>query len=718
MGFEIDPAELCSDHSLSIVITRRATYFSVLLVFLIVAVYWPVRHAEFLNFDDGQYVNNNPMVFHGLTWEGIKWAFTTFHAANWHPFTWLSHMVDCQIFGDNPAGHHWMNVAIHAANSLLLLGWLWRETRAFERSALVAALFALHPLHVESVAWIAERKDVLSGLFFMLVLLSYGRYVKATLASESQKTKIGKTSGRWGWYLLAVMLYVCGLMAKSMLVTVPFLLLLLDFWPYQRFNLGGGVAPKERIGKLTVEKVPFFLLSAVAALLTYAAQNQGGAVAKFSLVPLSVRTLNATISYVWYLAKLIWPNGLAAYYSYPADLAWEPSVIAGLILVGCTIGALWLVHRKKYPLIGWLWYLGMLVPVIGLIQVGAQTRADRYSYLPSIGILIVIVWGVADSAAQWHWPRLPLAFASCAAVLVCAVAARGQVHYWKNSILLFTHALEVSPERDFIAHHNLGHALSAVGKQNEAIPHFQEALKIRPDYAVAHLNWGNALGVQGKIEEAVVHYQAAIRLNPEYEEAYYDLGKAEVLLGNLPGGRSNLLAAIRCKPDYSEALTALGNLCLLEGNQQQALKYLRQGVQTNPDLPEARYFLGAALARDGQIEEGIRAFRGAIQLQPKYSDALNDLAWVLATVDDAWLRNLKEALVLSRRSCEVDRYSNAMHLDTLAVVLSEIGEFDEAMERTRQAIEIARKRGEPILVEKFQTRLSLYAQHRPYSSAR
>jgi tetratricopeptide (TPR) repeat protein len=704
----------------TIVTTRRATYFSVLLVLLIVVVYWPIRQAEFLNFDDGQYVNNNPNVFHGLTRAGFVWAFTTFHAANWHPLAWLSHMLDCQIFGDNPAGHHWTNVGFHAANSLLLFLWLWRTTRAFERSAFVAAIFALHPLHVESVAWIAERKDVLSGFFFMLVLITYGRYAENRApTAEASQMKGAKTFNfrrRWVWYAVALALFACGLMAKPMLVTVPFLLMLLDVWPFQRVSFSRELFKRRALLKLMFEKIPFLLLSAGSAFLTFEAQSRGGAVAKFSIIPMSVRLLNAAESYVWYLVKTACPSGLGAYYSYPADLVWQPAVAAGLVIVAITAAAIWLGRRAPYALVGWLWYVGMLVPVIGLIQVGAQTRADRYSYLPMIGILILVTWGMSDLIARWRAQRVPFALAACAAVAACAVLSRSQVHYWKNSIVLFTRALEVSPERDFIAHHNLGHALSAQGKQEEAIPHFREALRIRPDYSVAHFNWGNAVGVQGKVEEAITHYQAAIRLNPDYEEAYYNLGKALVLTGDLAGGKTNLLEALRCKPDYSEALTALGNLYLLEGNPAEGLKCLQQGAKANPDLPEAHYFLGAALVRQGRIQEGVRAFRTAIKLQPKFADALNDLAWVLATVDDPRIRNATEALSLSRRACEADHYENPMHLDTLAVALSEVGQFDEAKERTRQAIRIAEDRHEPALVEKLRPRLPAYEQRRPYTS--
>jgi tetratricopeptide (TPR) repeat protein len=300
--------------------------------------------------------------------------------------------------------------------------------------------------------------------------------------------------------------------------------------------------------------------------------------------------------------------------------------------------------------------------------------------------------------------------------MTCAVAAQSQVRYWKNSVVLFTRALEVSPDRDFVAHHNLGHALSVDGRQEEAIPHFRESLRIRPDYAVAHFNWGNALGVQGKVEEAITHYRAAIKINPIYEEAYYNLGKALVLMGDFAGGQSNLLAALRCKPDYSEAFTALGNLYLLEGNQAEGLKCLQEGVKTNPEIPEAHYFLGAAQLRRGQIEAGVGSLRAAIKLNPGFADALNDLAWVLATVDDSRIHNANEALNLSRRACEADHYGNPMHLDTLGVALAEVGQFDEAMERTREAIRIAEERHETALVDKLRPRLQAYQQHRPYSS--
>jgi protein O-mannosyl-transferase len=738
---------------------RRAYLICLLLVLAIAGAYWQVNRAEFLNFDDGQYVTNNPKVFHGLTRSGFAWAWTTTHAANWHPLTWLSHMLDCQLFGDRAAGHHWVNVGFHAANAVLLFLFLWRATGALGRSGFVAALFALHPLHVESVAWISERKDVLSTFFFLLTLCAYFRFVAVSElltrgsyvrrnSPSPQPSPPGRGSTVWCFglnfslgaiprldsfvrraqdvwvsylpssifYVLSLFCFALGLMSKAMLVTLPFALLLLDFWPLRRFDPGASAAKLSLAWKLCLEKAPFLLLSAASAAITIYAQKGAGAVAATDRIPVAVRLLNACLAYVWYLEKAFWPVDLGPYYAYPAELLLWPALRAGLVLLVLSAAVLFLARRAPYLLFGWLWYLGTLVPVIGLVQVGNQAMADRYSYVPLLGIFVAVTWSIAEALAPRRYGKAVLAGVGASILAGCFIATSFQLTYWKDSISLFSRALTVCPEQNFLAQHNLGHALSMSGNQREAMEHFREALRIAPKYTVAHFNWGNSLGVQGKTAEAIVHYREAIRLEPTYEQAYYHLGKALALAGDLEGARSNLLLALRYKPDYGEAMVRLGNLLVLQRVEPEGMRWLSQAVTAEPDEPEAWYYLGAALARQGRRPEAVQRFRQALKLQPRLVLALNDLAWVLATESDPKIRDVSESIRLGRTACQETHFDNPMYLDTLAVALSEGGQFAEAVAQTRRAIEIAQAQHEPNLVRELENHLARYLEKRPYTA--
>jgi tetratricopeptide (TPR) repeat protein len=681
---------------------RRVILVSLLLVAGIVTAYWPVGHAEFLNFDDGNYVSNNPQVFHGLSWRGVKWAFQTFHASNWHPITWLSHMADCQVFKDNASGHHWTNVGIHAANAVLLFGLLRRLTGGAARSAFVAALFALHPLHVESVAWISERKDVLCAFFFLLTIAAYQRYVICLRSAPVRK---------WAWYTFSLGLFIIGLMCKPMLVTLPFILLLLDWWPLNRFGKGCNV------WHLLREKIPFAVLSAGSAAITFYAQDKGGAIAETSVTALPIRLANAFVSYQWYLLKTFWPVNLGPYYPYQADMPLWPGVISGILILAITVAVLSKMRRAPYLVTGWLWYIGMLVPVIGIVQVGAQTKADRYTYLPLIGIFLMVTWGMAEFLKNWRYRKVTWAGAASAIMAGCWLATFFQAQYWKNSIALFQRALAVSPKNNFLAHHNLGHALSLQGNQSEAIAHFKEAMRIYPNYPVAQYNWANSLGYEGKVDEAIVHYREALKLNPDYEQAYYNLGKALALKGNLDEAKANFQNALRCKPDYSEAMTVLGNLLLLQGQREEGMQWLFGGVQADPDNPEGHYSLASELARRKRFAEAMREFRAAIKLQPRYGAALNDLAWLLLTVDDSSIRNVPEGLRLSRKACQQTNFNDPLYLDTLAVGCSEAGDFDQAIVQSKRALEIAQRQNDHALSRQLESHLALFVEHRAYREA-
>ncbi|MBN2124387.1 MAG: tetratricopeptide repeat protein [Deltaproteobacteria bacterium] len=478
------------------------------LALFTLAAFWQVRHHDFVNYDDYEYVVQNPHVRYGITPRGLVWAFTSFHSGNWHPLTWISHMVDCELFGLNPGAHHFTGLLLHVASSLLLCRVLFRMTGALWRSVLVAVLFAVHPLHVESVAWVAERKDVLSTLFWMLTIWAYHRYVD------------GPRAGR---YLLTLLFFTLGLMAKPMLVTLPFVLLLLDYWP-----LGRAVPGARRSGSpwpsLIREKAPFFALSLASCVVTLLAQIQWEAM----LLPVSFpdRAANALVSYAAYMVKTVWPQPLAVFYPHPGDGLAATQVGGSILLLACvSLLALGLLRRHPYLLVGWLWYLGTLVPVIGLVQVGAQGMADRYTYVPLIGLFVMFSWSM-ERLASWN-PR-----ARAGVLLVCGLITAAlflrtlfQVPYWKNGVTLFEHAIRVTRDTSLIRN-NLGNALARQGRIAEAEMNYREALRIGPDVAAVHNNLGNVLLEQGRLKEAVEHYRWALEIRPDFPPARENLERA------------------------------------------------------------------------------------------------------------------------------------------------------------------------------------------------
>ena len=431
-------------------------------------LYWPVRGYDFVQYDDNEYVFDNPVVKSGLSWWGLVWSFVDAHVSNWHPLTWLSHMLDCQVFGLNAGGHHLVNVALHCANAVLLFLLLRSLTGAFWRSAFVAALFAWHPLHVESVAWISERKDVLSGLFFMLTMWAYVRYAK----SKIKNSKIRQRR----WYGATLLFLALGLLSKPMLVTVPFVLLLLDFWPLNRFQ--PSVSSLSRA--LLIEKVPFFCLSAVICLITIFAQKSGGAIT--SAVGWPARIENVLVGYLAYLEKLFWPRDLSVLYLRPQTVPAAALMLAVLILSGISIAVLVNLRRRPYLAVGWLWFVGMLLPVSGLVPIGLQLIADRYTYLPSIGLFIMLTWGATDLGAMlFTQPARQFvgAFAAVAVVSACAVLSSQQLTFWQNTETLMGHALRLDPD-NYVAHSDLGIYLLRQGQTNEARFHFERARELDP----------------------------------------------------------------------------------------------------------------------------------------------------------------------------------------------------------------------------------------------
>jgi len=597
-----------------------------LLVLVTIALYWPATGHEFVNYDDKQYVLDNTHVISGLTLENARWAFGNGYAANWHPVTWLSHMLDCQLFGLSPWGHHLTNVLLHAINAALVFALLQQMTGSPLRSLFVAALFAVHPLRVESVAWVAERKDVLSGFFGLLALIFYVRYARRRSSVEGREPKaqgVPALAPRPATldYVLALCFFALGLMSKPMLVTWPFVMLLLDYWPLGRFKPG-------RTPRLLTEKILFLALAAAESVVTFAVQKRGGSVMAAENLPLIARGGNALVSYCRYLGKLFWPTDLAVFYPHPGHWPVAKVLLAGGLLLG--ISVLLFVQRRRSPasLMGWLWFIGTLVPVAGLLQVGDQAMADRYTYIPSLGVLIVAIWGAYELTRGWRHHVIALPVAGSVAIVLCMVLTRQQLGYWKDSEALFRHALEVT-EDNYIAHNGLGVALYKKGQVDEAIGHYREAVRLEPNDSLAHDNLGLALVTNGQIDEAISQHQEALRLKPDNAGAHYNLGNALARKGQIDGAISQFQESLRLKPDDAAVHNNLGNALARKGQIDEAISQIQEAIRLQPAEAEAYYNLGNAFVRRGQIDEAISQYEKANHLKPDDADAHSNLGVAL-----------------------------------------------------------------------------------------
>lgn len=535
-----------------------------LLSLLVLAVFLQAGSFSFTVYDDDQYLTGNPRVQSGLSAEGVAWAFTTTHAANWHPLTWLSHMLDVELFGMDPGAHHRVNVAFHAANTLLLFLVLLRMTAAPGRSAFVAALFAVHPLHVESVAWVAERKDLLCAFFWFLALGAYARYAARPVLKR---------------YLPVLLLFALALLSKPMAVTLPFVFLLLDFWPLRRASSSAGIL------RLLPEKIPLFALTAASCAVTLVAQQQGGALAPLRALAPGVRLAHALVAYAAYLGKTLWPASLAVFYPHPgiAPPAWK---VAGAILLLAALSALavWRRDRSPWILTGWLWFLGTLVPVIGLVQVGEQAIADRYTYLPLVGIFLALAWELPEIARRCNLPGRALQAGAVLVLLPLAVASWVQTGYWKNGETLFQHALEVT-ENNWMAQGNLGWTLTEQGRLAEAIPHYVEALQTHPAFAPAHNNLGVTLGRLGRFGEAEAQFRQALLLAPRFADAHTNLGVVLRQRGAVDEAISQYREALRIRPDAAIAHFNLGNALAQQGKVEEAVRHYLEALKHRPDDP-------------------------------------------------------------------------------------------------------------------------------------
>jgi len=579
------------------------------------AIYAQVIGHQFITLDDDAYIKGNVMVSRGVTLAGVAWAFSTFDQGNWHPLTWIAHMMDSQLFGMNAGGHLLVNALIHIANTLLVFWFLFRTTHARWPSALAAALFALHPLHVESVAWAAERKDTLSTFFGLLSLIAYVRYAK------------GPSIRRYAWVAITLVL---GLLAKPMLVTWPFVMLLLDYWPLRRFDLTPRKEMGTKLWPLLREKFPLFALVAASAVITTIAQSHGGAVRTFQDFPIALRLTNALVSYVKYLLLTFWPNDLGVYYPYTTSgtPAWQ-IICAAFLLIGIT--ALCFFQRKirPYLVVGWLWFLGALVPVIGIVQVGGQTMADRYFYIPSIGLFIVIAFGLADIAETRRLaPSLSAAVAS-GILLALAILTNAQIHRWSNSFTLFKHTLAVTPP-NLIIENNLGSALSRSGLHDEAGAHFEKALQIIPAHYDSLLydtllNMGITRFYQNRLPEAIEYCQSALRVRPDAPKAHDLLGMALAMQGHGEAALDEMRHAAELAPNDADIQKDLGVTLARLGRISESIDHFHEALRLNPYNASAHNNLGLSLLESGKPGESIPEFEAALRLNPELQGAADNL---------------------------------------------------------------------------------------------
>jgi tetratricopeptide (TPR) repeat protein len=581
-------------------------------------VFWPVIGHDFVNLDDDRYVTANRHVRGGLTGEDIRWAFTSLgYASNWHPLTWLSHMLDAQLFGLKAGPHHAVNLLLHAAATLILFLVLRLATGAVWPSAFTAALFAVHPLHVESVAWVAERKDVLSGLFWMLTMLAYIWYLRKPGA---------------GRYLAMTGCFVLGLLAKPMLVSLPLVLLFFDWWPLNRFTPQGLFAARGRLipglGRtppsadfgLITEKIPLFLLAGGSAAMTYLAQQRGGALALTGYFGTGTRLANAIVSVNRYLGRLIVPKGLAVFYPFAPDLSAGEVAAAALVAAGITLACLLAARRLPMLLTGWLWYLITLIPVIGIVQIGFQSMADRYTYIPYIGLFMMIAWGVGAASRRFPRQSAVLAAGGILVLALLSAAARHQVAFWGGSITLFERAVSVTKD-NWLAENNLGTVLQQNGRIDEAITHFTKALAIQPDYGRARVNLGSALLAKGRTLEAIPQYEEALRLDPGFYLAWYNLGIAMTRERRFEAAAADFRKAIDYSPEYADAYGNLGAALFNLGRYDEALETLREALRLDPSSAFSRYNMGLTLYRKGQTDQAATSFREVIRLAPGRVDA-------------------------------------------------------------------------------------------------
>ena len=713
----------------------RIFFIYLTLALVSIIVFWQLIRCDFIIYDDAVYVTGNPHVLSGFTLENIIWAFNNYdYASNWHPLTWLSHMLDCKLFGLAPSYHHLTNLLLHIANTLLLFAALKQMTSTIWRSAFVAALFAIHPLHVESVAWIAERKDVLSTFFWMLTMICYVQYVKRPSIAS---------------YLLTLLMFALGLMAKPMLVTLPFTLLLLDYWPLKRIeNISFAEPPsRQNVFHLVYEKIPFFILSTASSIVTFLAQRST-AVVQIQKLPLTTRIANAIVSYLEYIEKMFWPARLAIFYPYSIDrLSVSKVTVSASLLIFVTILIIHLASKYRYLPVGWFWYLGTLVPVIGLVHVGLQARADRYTYVPLIGLFIIIAWGLPELFKHFRHRKILFTTSAFAVLSALSVCTWFQTGFWRNDVTLFEHAIKVT-DNNYLAYSILGHsyhlqgkldkALACnsmalqiksdhvpahndlaqifyqMGKLDEAVLHFKEILQIEPNTFDAHENIANIFSSQGKLAEAADHLDKAVKIDPRNAQLHCELGIVLGRQGKFEQAVAQFNEALQIKPHFAQAHSNLGYALLNQNKLDEAIAHLAHAVQLDPNSNKSHYYLAIALTEKGMLVEAVKHLECALHLEPNSVDTMNSLAWFLATHKEATFYNPKKAVELASNACELTSYSNAEMLDTLAAAYAAVGNFLDATTAAEKALKLAESSGNRQLADEIQKRLGFYKTGYPY----
>jgi protein O-mannosyl-transferase len=646
------------------------------LAVITIAAFWGVQRHEFVNYDDEDYVFENQNVQHGFTGKAIQWAFTESHASNWHPITWLSHMLDCRLFGLNPGRHHAVNLLIHILNVLLFFWILKDTTGAIWKSAIAACLFAIHPLRVESVAWVAERKDVLSALFWMLTTIAYIRYSRRPGAIR---------------YFGVLLLFALGLMSKPMIVTLPFVLLLMDYWPLERLQTNaqaaqGNSKTKSISGKqsplyLLAEKIPLFLLAAISSVITFMVQQKGGAMDIIDRLSFASRLANAAISYIVYIQKMVWPSALAPFYPHSADrVPFALAVAAAILILAASILVIRFGKDYKYLPVGWFWYLGTLVPVIGLIQVGEQAYADRYSYIPMTGLIILIIWLVPQLVSKWIYKNEILCTCSLMIIAAFSICTYIQQQYWRDSITLFDHAIKVTKD-NYVAHYCIADPLRAKGRLKEAIAHNAECLRIRPYYDRALNSMGLALIETGEFDEAIKDFNLALKINPYSYQVHTNLGMALSKKGRF----DDAIAQYREALSHTDMPRIHANLAVAlqsKGEKEAALEEYTRALAADPSNELVHYEVGVLFAEQGKNDRAAAHLRSALEIKPNFVEAHNSLGYILAhegKYDEA-IRHYNEAL-------RIEHNSAVLHINLAFVFVSQ-GKFDLAAKEYEQALSL------------------------------
>jgi len=643
------------------------------LILITFIAFEPVRHNGFTSYDDRAYITTNPHITGGLTLESVCWAFSSAHYHMWHPLTSLSYLLDYQLFELRPFGYHFNSVLLHIANVVLLFCLLKRITGALWPSAFVAAIFAVHPLQVESVAWIAERKTVLSGFFWILTLAAYAHYCA--------RPRISK-------YLIVLLAFSFAVISKPVVVTLPLVLLLLDFWPLDRFgkNLAQNEPDQKRyrqfsISHLVAEKVPLLILSAVLSIITFVVQKSGGAVNPLSNIPINYRIANTFTAYMRYIGKMIWPSRLAIFYPHPGGNYSVAVVVAWavllLLLSACFIYA---AHKRRYLAVGWLWFLGTLVPVIGMVQAGAQAMANRYMYIPMIGLLIIVAWGIDNLIANRRYRRV-VAIVLTVLVIAAVTFTRIQVKYWQNDLTLFRHTLDVT-KNNAIIHNSYACALFEDGQIDQVESHLNEALRIIPTFSKARNNLGKLFLKQQKARGAIFCFKKLLKTDEDSPQTNYNLAMAYDLAN---------------KKDL-------------------AIQHYSDALKLKPDYPDAHNKIALVYAASGKDKLAVTHWTKALDLKPDSPGVLNNLGWVLATSKDSNIFNSADAVRYARRACELTDYNQLEVLDTLAVAYAAAGQFTEAAATAEKALELAQSSGQKQLADKIRKRLEKYKTRQSYNS--